>query len=145
MEIVFQNKNSFVGSGVTSNAVGANTKLQFNSIEIDDLSGWDNANKRWICKSAGEYKGIAIVRLNGVSPTIGQYAGAYILVNGVTIKRKNYAYVANSNVSTYFLVVPIQIKLNFNDYLELYADTNLTTPTVGTLSEEVCFEIMKVG
>ena len=143
MQIGYLNKNSFVGLGASGPAVGANTRIVFASVPIDDMSGWDGT--KWNCKSAGEYKGVWYVRLNGTAPTVGQFAGAYVLLNGATKKKQNYAYVANTNVQTYYLVIPFQLKLNLNDYLEFYADTNLTSSTIATAVEDISVEIMKVG
>lgn len=135
---------AFEGSGATSAAVGATSAVTHSLIEQDSHSGWNSGTSDYTVPAAGTYRAKGQVSISaGSTPTINQYVGCQLQINGVT-KRYFYAYVQNTSSNVLYAPVEWEGKLNSGDKIKMLADTNLTSPSLSTANAATFLQISKL-
>lgn len=125
---------AFSAEGATSNSVGTNTVIPYNTIIQDTHNRWNSTNKDWEVPVAGTYEVIVKHRiLTAGTATVNQYAGAKIQIDTVD-KDEEYKYVENTGVTSWFVSSTWQGPLNSGQKIRGVADTNITSPQLGTLA-----------
>lgn len=97
---------------------GVTTKITFDSIQNDNLGGWDSTNNRYVAKVAGHY----IVSGSLFSAASAQSAVVRVYKNGSEIY-SNFNRVDSANQANPCLCTP-PIQMNVGDYFELFGTIN---------------------
>lgn len=103
-------------------ADGTSALLELNTVLFDSLSEWDATNYRFTAYTPGYY--LVIGQLYWSDGGNGVNTSSIIKKNGTTIARANSG--AGADAGNYQQVSAI-VKLNINDYIELWAANGFTS------------------
>lgn len=130
-------------SGAQSIANVANTKVSWQTIDLDSESGWDSINNRYVVQFAGTYNINASVNYVANAGGVGGRA-AYLRVNNSEV---GFTWIHRTNGS-YELTVPLErisIDLVPGDYIEVYAQHDSGAAINVQANNGTIFEISKDG
>ena len=135
---------SFSAEGVTSNAVGANTVVSYNTVTIDKTNSYNTTTDVWTAPTSGTYEIYAQHRIitTGIA-TVNQFAGLLIQVDSVT-KREFYNYVQNTGISSWYVNGSYLVNLTAGQGVRILADTNITNPQLSTDPTQSYVQIKKL-
>ena len=104
-----------------------NTKVQWETVEIDSLGGWDSSNHRYTPTVAGYYLMGGVVRVN--FPSDVEYFITSINKNGATVDAEDLRHQFNHgsdtiNNSSYPLPTGYMFMNGTSDYVEIYVSSD---------------------
>lgn len=135
---------SFSAEGVTSNAVGANTVVSYNTVTIDKTNSYNTTTDVWTAPASGTYEIYAQHRIITTgTAAVNQYAGLLIQVDSVT-KREFYNYVQSTGISNWYVNGSYLVNLTAGQGVRILADTNITSPQLGTSAAQSYIQIKKL-
>lgn len=132
----------FVAEGATSNAVGTNTDIPFNTIVEDTHSGWSVGNKDWTAPISGYYEASFASKVSGTA-SLNQYADFMIQIDGTT-KRSIVQYVQYASGSGWHALVQWQGYLTAGQKINATVDTNITSPSLSTSASYTFMNIKRI-
>lgn len=132
-EIRSQKVVNFRATRVTDQTISSAsaTKIEFNSIARDSVSGWDSGNYRYYIQESGDYSVNVSITTNDITATDSYFGRLY--VNGSLVDSvAEQIQVTNTNFT---MNLPYNAYFNKGDYIEVFSDT----------SADTSYRVMSVG
>lgn len=135
---------AFSAEGATSNSVGTNTVVSYNTVTDDTHNGYNTSTDVYTIPISGKYEVYAQHRIStSTTATVNQFAGLLIQVDSST-KQEHYKYVENTGVGNWFVTGSYQANLNAGQTIRIIADTNITTPQLSTSATQTRVQIKRI-
>jgi hypothetical protein len=126
-----KNKNFFIARNSGDQNLSDNTwtKVTMGTADVDADSVWDTSNSRFTAPETGSYFFCYVVGLYGNSGAVGPNWATRFYKNGSALNRGTYNGLSLSsvNMTEKYSGAAVMLQLSANDYIELYANMNVTS------------------